>query len=1064
MTLGKYQLLILFVFLSLIKVDMLFAGTAGKIAGKITDKETGEPLFGVNIILKGTTLGATTDIDGYYTILQVPPGTQSIVASMIGYTKVTVDGIEVNIDQTSTVDIQLTSEAIELENVTVIAQRNIIKQDVSTSTASIRSDEIETLPVTSIDEIASLQAGVEEGLVIRGGSADQLLLEVDGVTMRDPRNNRPISSVALTSIKEVSIERGGFNAEYGQVRSGIINIVAKEGDVNSYFGAMQFRYSPPQQKNFGISVYDPNSMWNRPYLDPAVCWTGTENGAWDIYTQRQYPRFEGWNAISQSLLLDDDPTNDLTPAEAQKVWTWERRRRPSIKPDYNIDASFGGPVPFISKALGNLRFFASYRFNKEMLLIPLSREDYREDSWSLKLNSNLTKTMSLMLSASTGITRNVAINADDNQFYNPAWGITGVQFWNPTDYARTPLEIAEITNEQRPSRIFSDSWYGTANVDHWTFAAKLTDFLSSNTFYELSFENVNQKYSTGPIAFRDFNTLYEIVPGYFVNEAPFGFDTSLTAGITSMFFGGHSGTSRDSSKLSSFVIKGDLTSQITKEHLFKTGIEFSYYDLNLNYGRVNVWFNDINYVRDQWQPYRVSMYAQDKIEAYGFIANLGLRLDISNPNTEWVVVDPFDQAYFSTSYDPNGDYPTEKAKIDVALSPRLGISHPITENSKLYFNYGHFKEFPAYEEIFRVGRGSAGSVRNYGNPNLVQAKTISYELGYDHVLFDMYLIQVAAFYNDISNQQGYTAYLSDRKGIGYFSANNDLYADIRGFELTLRKSYGNWIRGFATYTYQVVTNGAFGEATIDEDPSQQILNERNTPNLYQQKPVPQPRANLSLTFLTPKDFGSDFIGSQLLGDWALNILAQWQSGQWINYNPNLLTEIGTIVQNVQVTDYYNIDLKLMKNFEFSKLNLTLLMEVRNLLNSKFLSGKSFYDTHDQRYYLESLHLPESRAYNNIPGDDRIGDYRKDGVPYQPIEQIGSVLTTDPTSTLPNVIYYDKTTKKYMDVVNGQWAEVESSRMQKIIDDKAYIDMPNNSSFDFLNPRQFYFGVNLSFNF
>jgi outer membrane receptor for ferrienterochelin and colicin len=72
---------------------------------------------------------------------------------------------------------------------------------------------------------------------------------------------------------------------------------------------------------------------------------------------------------------------------------------------------------------------------------------------------------------------------------------------------------------------------------------------------------------------------------------------------------------------------------------------------------------------------------------------------------------------------------------------------------------------PAYEEIFRIGRGSAGDMRNYGNPNLVQAKTISYELGFDQSLFESFLIQLAAFYNDISDQQSYTYYTSDRKSI-----------------------------------------------------------------------------------------------------------------------------------------------------------------------------------------------------------------------------------------------------------------------------------------------------------
>jgi hypothetical protein len=140
------------------------------------------------------------------------------------------------------------------------------------------------------------------------------------------------------------------------------------------------------------------------------------------------------------------------------------------------------------------------------------------------------------------------------------------------------------------------------------------------------------------------------------------------------------------------------------------------------------------------------------------------------------------------------------------------------------------------------------------------------------------------------------------------------------------------------------------------------------------------------------------------------------------------------------------------------------MEVRNLFNIERLSGKGFYDLVDQQDYQESLHLPESTAYDNIPGDDRMGDYRKDGVAFQPIEQIGSKSSINPASARSQAIYYDRSDKNYYEVVNGQWSLVDNGKMQKIKDDKAYIDMPNNTSFNFLDPRQIFFGINLSFNF
>lgn len=1058
MSTGKYRIQLLTIIGLLFCLSSLFAGTTGKIAGRIVDKDTGEPLWGVNVMVMGTTLGAATDAEGDFVILNVPPGAHTVRASMIGYSNVLINEVRVRIDETTNIQFEMVTESISTDDIIVTAERDIIKKDVSTSVAAIQNDEMEMLPVSSINDVVGLQAGVEDGLVVRGGSADQLLFQIDGVTQRDPRNNKPISSVALSGIQEISIERGGFNAEYGQVRSGVVNIVAKEGDIAKYEGAIQVKYSPPTQKNFGISVYDPNSMWNRPYLDPEVCWTGTKNGAWDLYTQRQYPEFEGWNALSERLLSDNDPTNDLTPAGAKRLFEWERRRRPSIQPDYIIDASFGGPVPIISRSLGNLRFFSSFRFEKEMLLIPLSRDDYQDYYGSVKFTSDITKDSKLIVSGNVNKNYNVALNADDNQFNSPIWGITGVQFWSPTDYMRTPFEIASITNEQRASRIFTDSWYSQAEVSSYSMSAKLSTFVTSSTFYEVSVEHLNRKYKTGPIRSRDLNTLYEVVPGYFVNEAPFGFDPYSTTGITGMFFGTHSSQIRDSSNISSYKIKGDITSQLFKEHLFKAGIEFSYFDLNLDYGKVKEFYDEYNYVKEQWFPYQMSMYVQDKMEMLGFIANLGVRVDVSNPNTDWVDVDAFDQSYFSADYSNTENYPTKKAEIDVAVSPRLGIAHPITENSKLYFNFGHFKQMPAYEQVFRLGRASSGALQNFGNPNLIQAKTVSYELGYDHVLFDDYLLQIAAFYNDITDQQAFTQYVSDRKNIGYFAANNNSYQDIRGLEITFKKTYGNWVRGFANFTYQINTYGAFGRQIIDENPLSQKLIDQNTLTLYQQKPVPQPRANLSLTLFSPVNYGPDFMGIKPLDNWSVDMLGTWIAGEYITYNPKNKSQL---VNNVQVTDVYNVDLRINKTFAFDDFSVMLFVDIRNVFNLRRLSGKSFYDSFDQQFYLESLHLPENEGYDNIIGEDRVGDYRKEGVAYQPV-----MWTTDVQNLIdpdPTVIYYDKLTSRYMQLQDGEMMQVESSRMDQILEDKAYIDMPNNSSFDFLNPRQIYFGLNLTFH-
>ncbi len=1074
---GVRSLMLIFV-LALILASPLWSSTTGKIAGIVTDKNTGEPLLGANVIVVGTTLGAATDLNGQFTILYVPPAVYEVQVFVIGYQKVTLSDVDVAIDQTTRIDVQLDIEAIKGETVTIVAERPVIKQDVATSRVAVTSDEIESLPVSSIDNVIGLQAGIQGDMQIRGGSADEALFLMDGVTLRDPRNNKPVSSIALASIQEISVERGGFNAEYGQVRSGIVNVVTKEGGKQAYNGSVEMRYSPPEPKYFGISPFDKNSMWFRSYMDDAVCWTGTAvgetytdvnaNGSWDTdepfqdyngdgtlttwdkYTQYQYPDFDGWNTISERLMADNDPTNDLTPIGAQQKFLWETRKKPVLdQPDYNIDAGLGGPVPVIGKMLGNMRFFTSYRKNRQMLLVPLTRDDYVDYDWTLKLTSDINESMKLQLTGLTG-----------KQFTLAGNWLT----WNPGDdwYIKDPLDITQdLGTEARPGRLFGTGHYSLSDISHRSIAAKLTHILSQKTFYEVSIENFRQEYNTRPTVRRDESKIYEILPGYFVNEAPYNYKSEGENGISGMFLGGHMSKTRDFTVTTSTTLKLDLTSQINFQNLVKAGVEFLYNDLDLDFGTIASLGDGNTYserVQMHQKPIRGALYIQDKLETEGFIMNIGARLDYSNPDAEWWNVDPYDRNFFTSKFDPDGDFNMVKAKSQWQLSPRLGISHPITKNSKLFFNYGHFKQSPAYETIFRVARSEEGKVEMLGDPNLTLAKTISYELGYDHSLFSQLLLQVAAFYHDISDQQSLTTYTSIG-GIEYEKTTSNSYEDIRGIEVTLRKNRGRWWTFFANYTYQASTSGQFGRSDVFQDPLLQQQWDENTVNIYQERPVPRPYARVNLSLFTPDQYGPEIAGLYPVGGFMMNLLLNWQAGEWVTWSPS---EDPTVKNNVQETDWFSSTLRLSKMFAMDRVKIQIFMDISNLINYKRMALNNWGKAEDRTQYYQSLHLPKSDDYDNIPGDDRIGAYRATGVAYQPIEQRGIIDQVNDTG-LSGVIYYESTTEDYLEYVDGAWAPVDEDRMDKILDNKAYIDMPNQTSFTFLNPRQVFFGVRLSFD-
>ncbi|NQV49092.1 MAG: TonB-dependent receptor, partial [Candidatus Marinimicrobia bacterium] len=206
-----------------------FAGTSGKIAGKIYDANTEEPLIGCNVIIQGTYLGGATDLDGSFIILNVPPGEYSLEANMIGYTSSRMTGVIVAIDLTTEVNLQLSSELLEGEMVIVTFVQPKVQRDRTSSQVHVSEDMIQDLPVEEVSDILELQTGVTKdaggGLHIRGGRAREVVYWVDGVPVSDGYDGSSIVEVDKNAIQELQLVSGTFNAEYGQAMSGIINVV-----------------------------------------------------------------------------------------------------------------------------------------------------------------------------------------------------------------------------------------------------------------------------------------------------------------------------------------------------------------------------------------------------------------------------------------------------------------------------------------------------------------------------------------------------------------------------------------------------------------------------------------------------------------------------------------------------------------------------------------------------------------------------------------------------------------------------------------------------------------------
>ncbi|MBK6911537.1 MAG: TonB-dependent receptor [bacterium] len=229
----------------------VFAGTTGKIAGRVTDGETGDPVIGAAVMIEGTSLGAAADINGDFFILNVTPGEISLRVTAIGYSPKTIQGLRVITDQTTTANFVLGIEAITTGEVVITAERKLIENDRTFATSTVGSSDIQALPVTNLGQVIEIQAGVVDGH-FRGGRSSEVMYLVDGISVTDAYDNSQGTQVDDNSVQELQVISGTFNAEYGQAMSGIVNIVTKEG-AQDYHGTVS--------SEFGDYVSDHTNTW-----------------------------------------------------------------------------------------------------------------------------------------------------------------------------------------------------------------------------------------------------------------------------------------------------------------------------------------------------------------------------------------------------------------------------------------------------------------------------------------------------------------------------------------------------------------------------------------------------------------------------------------------------------------------------------------------------------------------------------------------------------------------------------------------------------------------------------
>lgn len=1002
----SFRNILLFVFItSFIAVPLsLFAGTTGKISGKIIDAKTGDPLVGVNILILNTQMGAATDEDGLFFILNVQPGEYSVRASMIGYTSVIQQDVKISVDKTTSLNFSLSDASIESDEVVITATRPLVEKDVGASQAIFTSDEATAMPVSDIMDAVSLEPGVSVAenrmsVQIRGGGSDQISFQVDGMERTDRLNNKTYTPTNAALVEEIQILKGGFNAEYGNLRSGMFNVVTKTGG-KRFSGSADYRMAPASLKHFGPNAFGSDQYDQKTY--------GGSNSFEEVKDIEENRIFMGWNALTDTRNAESFMgKNDWTPQELQEVWQYQHRPIDySDSPDHYLDLGISGPI-----GLDNAGFLLGVKYNRILPVFPTVRGYDQVLSFDGKLNFQLAQSMNLVLSGLYGETE-TSTNGND-------WGTNGALTYG--------YDIGGANPAVNPDSKYYVAFNNPLDVKTTQIGLKFTHTLNASTYYEFRYSYFTTDTETNSAEARNTAGV-KTIGGVEFDEGPIGWvsESESLQDVTGTYAFSGGGFVQDKSSVKSHQLNLDMTSQVSNQHMLKFGLLFSTDHVIKDYYKASGIILDPNagdFFNFDESPYQIAGYVQDKIEYGGLIANIGLRVEHYAANGS-----VYDEGNLysmlwarggTAGYATPDDLPKEDSKSYTYLAPRISFSHPVHEFTKFFFNFGIYYSQPTTLNRFGLRSESwvfgnpQGNVNNLGNPNLEPAKTSAYEVGFEQAIGNEWQIRAYFYSKDNSQQIGLTTVqgLSGTHAIGEFrnyegvdkgAANyettmNNQYQSIRGIEMKITKRMGKFVTGWMNMNYLIQTSGNYGIQNYNQDPLISYLAYPAT----KQQPQTTPSFIANVNVHTPSNYG------QLWGDWSLSLNQFWNKGAKYIYNPTGLPtrEVKTIYYWV---DNYSTNLRLSKLVKLTDfLNIRFYLDVRNIFDYQGLNLSVLNSSESERYFTQfidgesglgkELGEVEDNNGNNVMTENWVDKAGKDRAPIAPAKDFA--LSLNPRSYL-----------------------------------------------------------------
>jgi len=882
---------------------MILGQSSGKISGTVTD-EDGNALAGANVIVVGTSSGAASGDGGDYFILAVPAGTYSLRVDFIGYKSVIVSNVIVSGNLTTDLDFSLVISAIEGETVEIVAERPIINKSATNTTRVVGQDVIQNVAVRGVENLVGLQTGaVSHGgaIYVRGGRSGDMAYYVDGVYTVNPFSLSNTGVVSNNAMEQISFQSGGFDAAFGNSNGGMVNTITRIGGENLTMGAeyvMDLGADASTKKDelhsygynllsfnvggpFGDNIRYFGSFERVSYADASP-----STSYYPAVTRTTHATDSLASAVNNTVFterlidLNFDSNGIVDPSLSDTSWVAysDYKRLYGKKPNAGLTRDlFSGNIVLDMKPL-KIKVGGSFS-NKDSRgdigeSVTISQGDYPYTYTLLNSDNTPWYTSSTMsgyanftysLGASSYAKANLSYYDYNREYGDDRHKDDILAYGDPTvagneqliAWGGNPLAVDEFAYFTNYGVVYDEY-----RKSHMSYLGLKADYVNQMGNHELKGGFEWRKHTL-----RDYRLAQpmEISQNY------------QKARLNNYGPDGEAGTADDYTSSDANYI--DVNSADWLYTTYRNA-----YTMNIGYdqeGNEADSYNMSNGTSPPGEPTIMGAYVQDKIELEDLILNVGVRFDRFDFGSEAPA--SWDALYLSNGRIDHTASGYSKVDAYTYISPRFGVSFPVTDKTVLHAQYGKFVQHPILNRLYLsdtrfAANQTQGNMVESPNGSLKPERTIQYEIGFAQQLGGFAAIDLTGYYKEVrdytmlSNRSNATI---DGAEFSWAQFSNGDYGVVKGLSAALKMRRLNGVLIDVNYTYQTA-NGT------GSDPSSNFMIAwigENYPKSI--NPLDYDQRHTGSVMM-------DFQAGRIAGLFNLNLNATYQFGSGTAYTPSTL--------------------------------------------------------------------------------------------------------------------------------------------------------------------------------